>query len=297
MAKEQLRRRKRKGRFTIMMVPSDAEGSSKTYRFPRWQVFLMLLSSGIALIVLFVLAMIYTPLGQIVPIPNPELERKYGEQLVDLNSRMNTMMEQLIELRMYNVKLRNALGEIATATDSGVISSPRVQEPPPQDLGRQDRPSPIESGGMGYPSGMEPTFASMVAADEGTRLSVVFPAMMPAQGYLTRGFDAEQRHFGIDIAGKTGTPVVAAADGYVVFSGWTYQDGHVLILSHSGGFLTYYKHNQSLLKSANIFVRRGEPIALLGNSGRTSSGPHLHFEVWKDGAPVDPARYLLQTTL
>jgi len=280
-----------------MMVPSDAEGSSKTYRFPRWQVFLMLLSSGIALIVLFVLAMIYTPLGQIVPIPNPELERKYGEQLVDLNSRMNTMMEQLIELRMYNVKLRNALGEIATATDSGVISSPRVQEPPPQDLGRQDRPSPIESGGMGYPSGMEPTFASMVAADEGTRLSVVFPAMMPAQGYLTRGFDAEQRHFGIDIAGKTGTPVVAAADGYVVFSGWTYQDGHVLILSHSGGFLTYYKHNQSLLKSANIFVRRGEPIALLGNSGRTSSGPHLHFEVWKDGAPVDPARYLLQTTL
>lgn len=257
----------------------------------------MLLSSGIALIVLFVLAMIYTPLGQIVPIPNPELERKYGEQLVDLNSRMNTMMEQLIELRMYNVKLRNALGEIATATDSGVISSPRVQEPPPQDLGRQDRPSPIESGGMGYPSGMEPTFASMVAADEGTRLSVVFPAMMPAQGYLTRGFDAEQRHFGIDIAGKTGTPVVAAADGYVVFSGWTYQDGQVLILSHSGGFLTYYKHNQSLLKSANIFVRRGEPIALLGNSGRTSSGPHLHFEVWKDGAPVDPARYLLQTTL
>jgi murein DD-endopeptidase MepM/ murein hydrolase activator NlpD len=91
--------------------------------------------------------------------------------------------------------------------------------------------------------------------------------------------------------------VVAAADGYVVFSGWTYQDGQVLILSHSGGFLTYYKHNQSLLKSANIFVRRGEPIALLGNSGRTSSGPHLHFEVWKDGAPVDPARYLLQTTL
>lgn len=297
MAKEQLRRRKRKGRFTIMMVPSDAEGSSKTYRFPRWQVFLMLLSSGIALIVLFVLAMIYTPLGQIVPIPNPELERKYGEQLVDLNSRMNTMMEQLIELRMYNVKLRNALGEIATATDSGVISTPRVQEPSPQDLGRQDRPSPIESGAMGYPSGMEPTFASMVAADEGTRLSVVFPAMMPAQGYLTRGFDAEQRHFGLDIAGKTGTPVVAAADGYVVFSGWTYQDGHVLILSHSGGFLTYYKHNQSLLKSANIFVRRGEPIALLGNSGRTSSGPHLHFEVWKDGAPVDPARYLLQTTL
>ncbi len=280
-----------------MVVPNDAEGSAKTYRFPHWQAALMVVSSGVVLIALFVLAMIYTPLGQILPIPNPELERKYGAQLVDLNARMNTMMEQLVELRMYNVKLRNALGEIATATDSGIVSVPRVQEPSPQDLARGERPTLTEAPSGTYPTSMEASFGTMVASDEGARFSVAFPAMMPAQGYLTRGFDADQRHFGIDVAGKTGTPVVAAADGYVVFAGWTYQDGHVMIISHAGGFLTYYKHNQALLKGANTYVRRGEPIALLGDSGKTSSGPHLHFEIWKDGAPVDPMRYVLQTTL
>jgi len=280
-----------------MVVPNEAGGSSRTYRFPRWQVILIVVSSAVALIAVFVLAMIYTPLGQVMPIPNPELERKYGRQLVELNTRMNTMMEQLVELRMYNVKLRNALGEIANVTDSGIVSSPRVQAPTPQDLSRQIQSVPNEPGVTAYPSGVETPFAAMVTGDQGTHFSVAFPAMMPTQGYQTRGFDAEQRHFGIDIAGKTGTPISAAADGYVVFAGWTYQDGNVLIVSHSNGFLTYYKHNQSLLASASTFVRRGEPIALLGNSGETSSGPHLHFEIWKDGAPVDPARYLLQTTL
>jgi murein DD-endopeptidase MepM/ murein hydrolase activator NlpD len=122
---------------------------------------------------------------------------------------------------------------------------------------------------------------------------VVFPVIMPTEGYVTRTFNPNQRHFGIDIAGKIGTPVYAAAEGYVIFAGWTNEDGNLIILSHAGGFLTFYKHNQSLLRPANSFVKRGEPIALLGNSG-ISSGPHLHFEIWKDGVPVDPARYVMK---
>ena len=122
---------------------------------------------------------------------------------------------------------------------------------------------------------------------------VVFPAMMPADGYLTRGFAAGQRHFGIDIAGNAGSLVRASADGYVVFAGWTSNDGNQIILSHPGGFLTFYKHNQSLLFQSNAAVKRGEPIALLGSSGETSAGPHVHFEVWKDGVPIDPASVVL----
>ena len=87
----------------------------------------------------------------------------------------------------------------------------------------------------------------------------------------------------------------AAADGYIVFSGWTYDDGNMVIISHGGGYFTIYKHNQSLLKSANDFVKRGQPIALLGNSGNTSYGPHLHFELWKDGQPQNPDEYLIAT--
>jgi murein DD-endopeptidase MepM/ murein hydrolase activator NlpD len=110
---------------------------------------------------------------------------------------------------------------------------------------------------------------------------------------MTRGFDPEHNHFGLDIAGKTGNLIVAAADGKIVFSGWTYDGGYIVIVSHASGFMSFYKHNQSLLKSSGSFVRRGEPIATLGNSGTTSSGPHLHFEIWKDGIPVDPSIYMI----
>jgi murein DD-endopeptidase MepM/ murein hydrolase activator NlpD len=79
----------------------------------------------------------------------------------------------------------------------------------------------------------------------------------------------------------------------VVFAGWTYEDGNLLVISHGSGYLTVYKHNQALMKSPAMAVKRGELIALLGSSGQTSLGPHLHFEVWKDGIAQDPNEFLL----
>ena len=125
------------------------------------------------------------------------------------------------------------------------------------------------------------------------RVAISFPAILPTEGYITRGFEPDHNHFGIDIAGKTGNLIVTAADGNIVFSGWTYDDGYIVIVSHASGFMSFYKHNQSLLKSSGSFVRRGEPIATLGNSGIKSSGPHVHFEIWKDGVPVDPSLYMI----
>ena len=120
-----------------------------------------------------------------------------------------------------------------------------------------------------------------------------FPLLSPVVGFVTQGYDPEHNHYGIDFAGKRGTPVYAAGDGHVIFAGWTYDDGNMLIISHGGGYMTVYKHNQALLTTAQAAVTRGEPIALLGTSGKTSLGPHLHFEVWKDGLPRDPNKFLL----
>lgn len=116
---------------------------------------------------------------------------------------------------------------------------------------------------------------------------------MPTLGYLTRGMEGEQGHFGIDIASKEGNPVVSAANGNVIYSDWSYDFGFMMIIAHGRGYMTVYKHNKSLLKNVGSSVKRGELIALLGNTGRTSSGPHLHFEVWKDGVALDPEQYLV----
>ncbi len=205
---------------------------------------------------------------------------------------MTVVLQELIQLREYNVKLRNALGEKVVATDSGVavVGSPWVEK---GDATRKESKSqkPAELAKVDMEQSMVGSSTLQPVLQENRR--VVFPVVLPTEGYLTRGFDPVQRHFGLDIAGNSGSPVHAAADGYVVFAGWTNEDGNEVIVSHPGGFLTFYKHNQSLLTAMNAYVRRGEPIALLGSSGETSAGPHVHFEIWKDGVPVDPANFIL----
>jgi len=123
------------------------------------------------------------------------------------------------------------------------------------------------------------------------------PTFLPVEGVLTTdyrvsGWFHPYRHLGIDIAAKKGSPVRASADGIVLFANWTEDLGKLIIIDHLNGFVTYYGHNQVLLKSERNFVKKGEVIALLGSSGK-STAPHLHFEIRKDGLPVDPKEYIL----
>ncbi|MEK6757411.1 MAG: M23 family metallopeptidase [Bacteroidota bacterium] len=284
--------RSKKVRYDLVLVPRDDAGHAKSVRFSPWQVYALAVGSLILIVVIVVALLMYTPIGAFIPIENAELVNRYSKELVSLNQRMASLMEQLVELREYNVKLRKALGEQVVATDSGVavVGSPRsANAESRREIGPAQRT--IEVAGAQVPRSSFSIQSVQQVVQE--QHQVVFPVVLPAEGYISRGFDADRRHYGLDIAGKMGTLVNAAADGYVVFAGWTSDDGNKVILSHSGGFLTFYKHNQSLLKSAPAFVRRGEPIALLGSSGQTSTGPHLHFEIWKDGVPVDPANYIL----
>ncbi len=122
------------------------------------------------------------------------------------------------------------------------------------------------------------------------------PTLSPVRGFLSQRFledplFPERSHLGIDIAGKDGTPVVAAASGNVIFEGWTSFFGNCLILVHRDGYVTFYGHNRQNLRRLAEEVKRGEPIALLGSTGH-SSAPHLHFEIWKDGIPIDPLKLL-----
>lgn len=119
------------------------------------------------------------------------------------------------------------------------------------------------------------------------------PALPPVDGLRSRGFDASRGHFAIDLAATEGTPVRAFADGYVVFADWSHDGGHTIAVQHPGGYLSVYKHNSRLLKRVGERVRARESIALSGDTGRITSGPHLHFEVWRDGLAQDPAALLL----
>jgi len=114
----------------------------------------------------------------------------------------------------------------------------------------------------------------------------------PVSGTISQEYDAQYKHYAVDIVALKDTPVKAVAAGTVIFSEWTTETGYVLIMEHKNGILSVYKHNGSLNKNQGDFVRAGEVIASVGNTGELTTGPHLHFELWNNGNPVNPADYI-----
>ena len=116
----------------------------------------------------------------------------------------------------------------------------------------------------------------------------------PVKGIVSGKFDPRSKHFGTDIVTKPKSPVDAALDGTVIFTGWTMETGFVIQVQHSNNIVSVYKHNASLLKSTGDMVRTGEAISIVGDSGELyTSGPHLHFEIWYKGRPLDPEEHII----
>jgi len=115
----------------------------------------------------------------------------------------------------------------------------------------------------------------------------------PVKGVITSTFSLQQNHFGVDIVAAPNEAVVAVADGTVTLSTWTLETGNIIQIQHDDNLISVYKHNSQLLKKQGGRVKAGETIAIIGNSGELTTGPHLHFELWYNGNPIDPQKYII----
>ncbi len=115
----------------------------------------------------------------------------------------------------------------------------------------------------------------------------------PVKGMISSHFDAKQKHFGIDIVSDPKSSILATLEGTVIFAGYDPNAGYFIQLQHSNGFISIYKHNAMLLKRQGDRVKSGEAIAIIGNTGKLSTGEHLHFELWYKGSPVNPEDYIV----
>ena len=118
---------------------------------------------------------------------------------------------------------------------------------------------------------------------------ILFP---PVKGVVSEEFSLENKHYAVDVIPEPYTPVKAVADGIVIFAEWSVDTGNVIIIKHSNNLISVYKHNASLTKQQGELVQAGEVIGTVGNSGDLSTGPHLHFELWYDGYPIDPTNFI-----
>lgn len=151
-------------------------------------------------------------------------------------------------------------------------------------------------------SDAEKAFLKALEEEEKYNLTVLNPTAVladgvffykPVSGIISSNYQADIKHYGIDIAAKPKESVMATLDGTVVFTGFDPNFGNVIQIQHKNGFLSIYKHNEMILKQPGDHVVAGEAIALVGNTGKLSTGPHLHFELWYRGVPVNPEEYIV----
>lgn len=294
MSQRRERSKKPPRKYNILLVPEDKSGKSYSFHITRLRGVLLLFASIFAIVLVVVVVLVYTPISSVITIPNPHLEEHYISELKQVHDRLNRLTGEMSYIREYNTQMRRALGEDNSEQTPPVLTD-MVGEPEQTQNAfsaynlenDEEYDNAVDYGVLGLITG--PVRVSPIIE---SRFRPTLPISLPADGYLTRGFDASRGHFGIDIAGKVNTPIAAVADGTVLFSGWTYYDGNLVILAHSGGYFSVYKHNQTNLVRQGAVVLRSETIALLGNTGKRSYGPHLHFELWRDSIPLDPSSYL-----
>ncbi len=263
----------KKIKFSVVIVPqtSTSRFKSRTLNFPMFLVVMALYS----LLVFFISGMllIYTPARHLFFSENVSLtysEIKENEALVD---KVDRLVNELDELKLKNERLRNAilLGDSTAFRD--------VIKPPPN-----------SKKAVKYVGGdIFSMFAEFFFPEQKSDL-VSF--VKPMDGVISNKFSPDKGHYGLDIAAKEGTPVYASANGYVVFSGYTTDDGMMVILAHPGDHITVYKHCSGVLARPRQKIVQGEVIALCGNTGSESHGAHLHFEIWRYGSAVNPQTFI-----
>lgn len=285
--------KKHKQSIQILIIPDDKD-EPKTFSIPvkRLKYYKILA----AVLVLHILVGIFAYFEYFKTYAKNKELLTINIQLEKSNKKIYQLATQVKGLESSQTKIRSALG----LGNSNV----QYQTPATENSSRSVMPSMVPA--------LDPRQDNRNRPEETIRDRIGFlkrsksvvhdlersmPTYLPVEGVLTQDYEGASlspkgKHHGIDIAGKKGLLVKAAADGVVVFAGWTIDLGNLVIIYHGNGFFTYYGHNQEVLLSRNAAVKKGEPVALLGNSGH-STAPHLHFEIWRDGMPLDPKDYLL----
>ena len=286
MARKKKRRKeiKRKllHKYRLVILNENTFEEKISFKLSRLNVFVTGSLAAVALIGFTTLLIAFTPLREYIPgYSSTALKR----QATELTYKTDSLVNVLDYTNQYIDNIRMVLrGDIATADISRDSTFETFKLDPQQvDL------SPIrEDSVLRAQVALEDKynlFERPVAA--GSEL-----LFAPLLGPITQGYDADKRHYAVDVVAEKDTPVKAVADGTVIFSEWTAATGYVIILKHDDNLISAYKHNGSLAKVQGDLVRAGEVIATVGNTGELTTGPHLHFELWKNGAPVNPLNYV-----
>ncbi len=264
----------------VYITPNFPSLTTKRYKITFIKLFWYLFSYSLAVVLILLTVLTLTPLKNALFIFNGDMLNTQKAQIQELEKRVTFLTTQLESMVSTNQRLKYAimLGKSDTLDSTSAI----------YDSLRYFHNRKLKIGGDIYEA-----FINLLRRffpDTVNDSNIFF--LNPATGVITQFFDPAKGHFGIDYGLKSGTPVYASLGGLVIFSDYLINDGYVVMIQHDSNFITVYKHCSVLLKKAREYVNQGDLIALSGNSGINTTGPHLHFEIWSNGKPIDPLSVL-----
>lgn len=282
---------KSKNNYRLVIMNADTFDEVSSYNLTPLNLYvagstlLLLVALGVYLLIA------YTPLRKYIPGYGDVVSR---QEMIAMEETIDDLYEQLEVQLAYTENFRRILAgdaiteeEVSSRSepvDADELEAPTLTEEEIR-LRREVELERVGQQARNFGAGT-PRAGSTISSLEQRYL------VAPVNGEISAGFRSDEDHLGVDILAPRNTAIKAAAPGIVFMSEYTSANGNVIGIQHENDLVTFYKHNSELLKKVGDEVNSGEAVAIIGNTGTLSTGPHLHFEMWFRGKPVDPSSYL-----
>jgi murein DD-endopeptidase MepM/ murein hydrolase activator NlpD len=264
--------RRLKVRYHLSIVNKDLllEVYSRDISRGRLMLWVSLIALGVCAITYCIIA--FTPIKSHI-IPGYESESDHA-QLLEVQKRLFDLQKKVDGQITYSLKIDSALKDFGIPVDS--INSMSIEK------------FVVET----EKSKMLPDNFINFSLSEESKSLAYFHFFKPITGIISKDFKMDEGHYGIDVVSEKDAGVKSVLDGKVVFAAWTAETGHVIAIQHNNELISIYKHNAVVLKKEGDVVKAGEVISIVGNSGEFTTGPHLHFEIWFKGSPLNPSEVI-----
>lgn len=274
-------KRKLLDKYRLVILKESTFEERLSIKLTRLNVFVLVSLSAIFLIAGTTILIAYTSLREYIP---GYSSAKLKKQATELNYKTDSLQQVINLNERYFASIKKVLqGDVSANLDKDSIIAAVKLEASEVDL----TPS-AEDSLLREKISKEDKYNLFESATSASN----FVLFSPVSGTISDTYNPKKKHYAVDIVVPKNTPIKATADGTVIFADWTASTGYVIIIEHSYGLISVYKHNAALTKSQGDLVKAGEVIATAGNTGELSSGPHLHFELWNDGYPINPTSFI-----
>lgn len=271
-------------RYRLVIMNDDTFEENLSLRLTPLGFFILLGAITIIMTMLVTSLIAFTPLREYIP---GYADVGMRRELISLALKSDSLEQALIERNAFTQNLDNIL--------RGNVHSDSTQNRPDKSKDYNKLNLTASAKEEALKKEIEGQDQYSLAYGTETNKSGIsnFFFFSPLKGVVSNSFKASERHYGLDILGPDNEAIKATLDGTVILATWSSETGYTISVQHSNNLISVYKHNSVLLKKVGDFVKAGEPIAIIGNSGEQSTGPHLHFELWYNGNALDPQDYMV----